>query len=87
MTKATLQIRNEWAKFEYDNVWNTKCSIFDLSGLKIKYSGFANSGTINSNTEDPSLLLSGLYITNYYRQIYIAIIIASQIPIWIALIK
>ncbi len=86
-TKATLQIPKKLLKFEYDNIWNTRCSIFDSSGLMIKYSISSNKGTISANTEDASIILGGLFITNYYRQKYIAVIIATQIPIWAAILN
>lgn len=82
MTKATLSILDKKINWKYDNLWNTKWSIFDSNGIEIKYSGSSSKGEINSNTDDDLLLLSGLFITNYYWQIAIIIIIAASIPIW-----
>ena len=82
MTKATLLILDKESKWKYDNLWNTKWSIFDSNGIEIKYSGSSSKGEINSNTDDDLLLLSGLFVTNYYWQITIIIIIAASIPIW-----
>ena len=87
MTKATIQILDKKANWKYDNLWNTKWRIFDSEGIQIKYAGSTISGRINSNTEDAALLLSGLYVTNYYRQMTAAVIVAAQIPIWAAVLN
>ena len=82
MTKATLSILDNKINWKYDNIWNTKWSIFDSDGIEIKYSGSSLKGQINSNTDDDLLLLSGLFVINYYWQITIIIIIIASIPIW-----
>jgi hypothetical protein len=65
---------------------NTKWSIFNSEGIRINYSGSSTNGRIESNTEDDLLLLSGLYVTSYYRQLTIAILIAVFVPIWTTLL-
>jgi len=82
MTKATLSILDKKINWKYDNLWNTKWSISDSDGVEIKYSGSSSKGQINSNTDDELLLLSGLFVTNYYWQITIILIIVSSITIW-----
>ena len=69
----------------YDNLWNTRWSIFNSEWIDIKYSGSLTSGQIDSNIDDALLLLSGLFVTNYYWQMTIVIFIAAFIPIWAAL--
>ena len=76
MTKAFLSIRDKKSTWKYDNIWNTKWSIYNLDGVEIKYSGSSTGGQIDSNTEDDLLLLTGLYVTNYYWQITIIILVA-----------
>lgn len=82
MTKAFLSIQNKKFSWKYDNIWNTKWSLNDSDGTEIKYSGSSTSGQIDSNTDNDLLLLTGLYVTNYYWQMTIVIIIAVLIPIW-----
>jgi hypothetical protein len=82
MTKATLSILDKKINWKYDNLWNTKWSIFDSNGIEIKYSGSSSKGQINSNTNDDLLILSGLFVTNYYWQITIVLIIVASITIW-----
>jgi hypothetical protein len=75
MTKATLSIQNKKTYWKYENIWNTKWSIFNSEGIQINYSGSSGSGKIESNTKDDLLLLSGLFVINYYWQMTIAILI------------
>ena len=86
MTKATLSILDKKITWKYDNLWNTKWSIFDSESIEIKYSGSSSSGQINSNTDDELLILSGLFVTNYYWQITLVIFI-SLIPIWTTILN
>jgi len=81
-SKATLKTPGKNAYWKYDNVWHSRWSISSFSGSQIKYAGSATSGKIESNTDDPLLLLSGLFVTNYYRQVSIAVMVAIFIPIW-----
>ena len=82
MTKADITILNKKAKWKYDNLWNTKWRIFDSKGMEIKFTGTSSRGQIDSNTDDPLLLLSGIFVTNYYLQITIAVLVAIFVPIW-----
>jgi hypothetical protein len=82
MTKATVVTFNNKANWKYDNPWNTKWSISNSSGIQIKYAGSSANGRIDSNTDDSLLLLCGLFVTNYYRQMSIAVMVAIFIPIW-----
>jgi len=81
MRKATLKIQDKKVVWKYDNSWNTKWSVSDSSGIEIKYRGSTTSGEIDSNTDDSLLLLSGLFVTNYFRQVALTVIIVIFIPI------
>jgi hypothetical protein len=81
MTKATIEYTNRVASWKYDNAWNTKWSISDPEGVLIQYQGSCSKGIINSQTQDDLLILSGLFVTNYYWQITIAVMVAVLIPI------
>lgn len=80
-TKATVLTPGGIYTWHYDNAWNTKWSISDPEGVKIRYSGSITKGTIESEEADDFLLLSGLFITNYYWQITLAVMIVIFIPI------
>lgn len=82
MTKAFISIDNKIINWKYDNLWNTKWSVFDSEGLNINYAGSSASGQIDSNSADALLLLCGLFVTNYFWQMSVAVIIAILVPIW-----
>ena len=81
LTKATININGEVTHWKYTNTWNTKWRVFNDRGVEINYRGSAQNGTISSNTEDPLLILSGLFITHYFWQIALIFIVAIFIPI------
>jgi hypothetical protein len=85
MTKATLTTYDKVTNWKYNNAWNTKWSLSGQDGTKVRYAGASNKGTIESNTDDELLLLSGLYVTNYYWQMTLVILFAVFIPLWSAL--
>jgi hypothetical protein len=82
MTKATIEYTNKVANWKYENPWNTKWSISNSEGVQIRYQGSSSKGTIEYQGQDDLLILSGLFVINYYWQISIAVIIAVFIPIF-----
>lgn len=84
MTKATISVGDKTINWKYDNIWNTKWSISSSEGINIKYSGSSTKGQIDSNTDVELFLLSGLFVTNYYWQMTIAILIMAFVPIWVS---
>ncbi len=87
MTKANLKILDKNINWKYDNIWNTKWSIFNSEGIQIDYSGSSTSGKIETNTNEGLLLLTGLFVTNYYWQLTITLIIAALVPVWISFVN
>ncbi len=73
MNKATIVINDKTINWKYDNTRNTKWSISNSEEIHSKYAGSSMKGKIESNTEDPIILLSGLFVSNYYWQISFAI--------------
>lgn len=87
MTKATLSINNKTYYWRYDNFFSTSWRIYNAEGIMIKYTGYSTGGQIDTNTDDPILLLSGLFVNNYFMEMTIIVIAAVLIPIWIAVIN
>ena len=81
MTKASITINGKVVNWKYNNIWNTKWSLFDTVGINIKYSGSSTKGQIDSNVDDSLLILCGLFITHYYWQMTVAILVAVIVPI------
>ena len=87
MTKATLSINGKTYYWKYDNLMNTRWRLFSAEGIEIKYEGSCTTGQIDTNTNDSVLLLSGLFVKNYYLQTTIAVLVAIFVPIWISAIN
>ena len=82
MNKAELTINQEILYWKYDDWLNTKWSISNSEGVLIKYFGSTRRGRIESSVSDDILILTGLFITNYYWLLLMIIIIMGFIPIW-----
>ncbi len=82
MNKAFISIRNKDINWKYDNMWNTKWSLKDSKGTQINYAGSSTGGKIDSNVDDDLLLLTGLYVTNYYWQMTLIIVMVFMLFIW-----
>ncbi len=85
MTKATITIDDKTINWKYVNLWATKWIIFNSEGINIKYSGSSSGGQIDSNVDDSLLLLSGLFVTNYYWEMTIAVMAGAFVPIWMTM--
>lgn len=78
--KATINLPDRQLHWSYDNIWGTRWSISDDTGVRLSYRGWAVKGSINSQAEEDLLVLAGLYISNYYwRQ---AAILYSAVFLW-----
>lgn len=84
-TKAVISVDNQTVNWKYDNFWNTKWSMHRSDGNTIQYSGSSSGGQIESEIDDAALLLSGLFVTNYFWQISVVVIVAVIIPLFAAL--
>jgi hypothetical protein len=85
MTKATIKSNNKVYYLKFDNMLNTKWRIFNAEGIEIKYSSSSTNGYIDSSTDDAALLLSGIFVSNYYIQTSVAVLIAVFVPIFMTL--
>ena len=85
MTKATIALQDRSISWKYDNGLQTRWSLFNEQGILMKFAGRATKGTIECEEVDVLLVLTGLYITNYYQQAMIAVFVAVFIPIWVTL--
>ena len=85
MTKATIQLSGRTINWKYDNGWQTRWSLFDDQGIHMKFVGRSTKGTIECEELDDLLVLTGLFVTNYYQQAMIAVFVAVFIPIYVTL--
>ena len=87
MNKAELTINHEILYWKYDDWLNTKWSIYNSEGVQIRYSGSPTGGKIVSTVNDDILILTGLFVTNYYWILYMIIILVAIIPIWAGILR
>jgi len=85
--KARIEIDNKVINWKFTNVWNTRWCLIDLNGKEINYKGSSSKGNIEFEEQNDLLLLTGLFITNYYWQSAVAAIVAVSIPIWFTIIN
>lgn len=82
MTKARITVNGKTINWKYDNISSTKWSISDSNGVIMSFSGFGSKGQIDTELDDGLLVLTGLFVTNYYWQITLFILLfAVFIPI------
>jgi hypothetical protein len=85
-TRAKIELNDIVIHWKYSNFWNTKWSLYNSENNLVNFQGSSSKGTIEYDENNDLLVLAGLYITNYYWQITLAVIIAVFIPIWITVI-
>ena len=85
-TKAKIEYSENIYNWKYNNIWNTKWSIL-AENIHIDYKGSSTKGEIEYDKENDLLVLTGLFITNYYWQISIAVMVAIFIPVWLAVLN
>lgn len=84
MTKAFLSLKEKKYTWKYHNIWNTKWSIHESDKALINYKGSSTGGQIESVVNNELLILTGLYVTNYYWQTTLVVLVAVMVPIFAA---
>jgi hypothetical protein len=88
MTRATIKVHGKNVNWQYDNRWQTRWSLRSAEGTLIEYAGSSTGGQAEANTDDELLLLTGLFVTNYYWQMTILVVIITVfIPVWITVLN
>lgn len=82
MTKATIEYLGQVAFWRYNNIWSTKFSITDNVGNQINFHGSSSNGRLEFDQTNDLLVLTGLYVTNYYWQMTVVVLIIIFIPVW-----
>ena len=87
MNKATIEFKDRTVSWKYDNTWQSRWSLYDKLGIYMKSTVALTKATIEYEEDDDLLVLTGLFVTNYYQQAMIAIMVAVFIPIWVSVIN
>ena len=67
--KATIDINDRTFQWSFDNFWGTRWSIIKNGVSILKYKSKFNKGEIEASVINEELILSGLFIHNYFIQI------------------
>lgn len=86
MAKASIEFLDRTVSWKYDNAWQTRWSLFDSQGVLMKFAGRDSRGSIEFEETDDLLVLTGMFVTNYYQQAMIAIFVAVLLPFWVMLL-
>jgi len=86
-TKASIFHKGKMYEMKYNNVWNTKWMVFDREGMQLNYQGSSTNGSVFGTGEDELLTLAGLFISGFYRQTSIAIMVAVFVPIYVTMLS
>jgi hypothetical protein len=81
MTKARIEYSGNVYTWSMDNFWSTKCSLRSPDGLKIQYRSSFSDGQIESDISNNLLILTGLFVKNYYLQMSVIIVLIAILPI------
>lgn len=80
-SKATLSVNGGKYHWKYDNLWSTQWSLSNSDGISVRFKSSTTKGQIDADTDDGLLVLSGLFIKNFYAQtVFIIILVAVIIP-------
>lgn len=86
-TRAKIEYKDIVIQWKYTNFWNTKWSLFNSENEIVSYQGSSSKGIILFDDTNELLLLSGLFITNYYWQTTVLVVVMALIPVWITVIN
>lgn len=84
MSKAQIMYGDKRISWQYINAWNTRWTLTDEKGLRYLCQKTGSGGSIEVNEQDDALTLTSLFITNYYQQMTIAVMVAVFIPIYVS---
>jgi hypothetical protein len=87
MNKGFIKYKERTITWRFENIWATRWGLYEGDHLLVQYRGRSVMGNIITEEEDDLLILTGLFINNFYRQQSIAILIAVLIPIWATLMN
>lgn len=79
-SKAQVELGDTQLEWKYRNWMQTKWKLSGDEGIRLDYAAKMVGGQIESSTKDHLIILTGLYITNYYYQAS-AFIVAIMVPI------
>jgi hypothetical protein len=84
MTKAKIEYSDKIYFWKFDNLWSISWRLYNDEGLQIRYYRSSSKGKIEYDLENNFLVITGLYINNYYWQTSVVILMTVFLPLWLA---
>lgn len=85
-SKASIKLFDRTILWQYDNIWGSKWRILENNETIISCTGTAFKGKIKSLDNEILPVLLGLFVTNYFWQISVAVMVSVFIPLLIIII-
>jgi len=80
-SSATITYLDQNFHWKYDTPWHTRWSITDDRGVSTKFQGNQVKGSIEGPDLSEIMVLTGLFVTNYYVQSTVVIMVAVFVPL------
>jgi len=77
--KAKIEYGSNLLYWKFSNLWETKWRIFNDEGVRFDFHGWSMKGEVEMDIEDDLMVLTGLFIGNYYWKM--VVIYAAVLPI------
>jgi len=74
-TKAKIVVNGKTVHFRYANFLNTKWQLVDSDGIIMTFKGSLTSGQVTASKDDAALILSGLFVVNYFWHVPVVLLI------------
>jgi hypothetical protein len=87
MTKARIEYSGKIYYWKFDNLWCTSWTLYNDEGLYVKCRRNSSKGKIEYDSENNFLVITGLYINNYYWQTSAVLLFTIFFPLWLVLIN
>jgi len=87
MTKAKIEYSGKIYYWKFDNFWSSSWILYNDEGRQIQYKRTSSKGRIECDLEDNFLIMTGLYINNYYWQTTMVILMTVFLPLWLVIIS
>ncbi len=81
-TIAQIEYRNKQYSWKSHNWINSKWSLTNNEDVQIEYSGGPFKGRLETDSDEFGLILTGLFVSNYFQQSMVAIFIVMYIVLF-----
>jgi len=87
MTKAKIEYSDKIYYWEFDNLLSSSWRLYNDEGLQVRYNRSLSEGRIEYDLENNFLVITGLYINNYYWQTTMVILMTVFLPLGLVIVN